>query len=371
MSGIIDPEHKPRRMREILARSKAAFAVILSLVILVGGGWFVVTQVSGKVGELGLAPDYEGPPKNDVVVAVPSGASLTDIGDLLVEKDVVKSARAFSNAVKDSPKEVSVQAGTYRLKAQMPAADALKALQNPKSLLRDFVSVPEGMRLSTQFQTISKATKIPVKELEKAAKSKELGLPDYANGKAEGFLFPNTYEYSKDTTATDLLKLMVDQYDSVTSSIDFEARAKSLDFTPLELLTIASIVEREVRPEDQAKAARVIVNRLAKDQALQLDSTVYYAVNSKSPVVTTTEADRKKRSPYNTYLNKGLPPGPISAPGRSALEAASSPAAGDWMFFVTVNLETGETRFANTFAEHEANVKLFQQWCQANPGKGC
>ncbi|MFX4273187.1 endolytic transglycosylase MltG [Propionibacteriaceae bacterium Y1685] len=371
MSGIIDPDRKPRPMREIAARSKAAFAVVLSLVILVGGGWFVVDQVSGKVSELGLAPDYEGPPKNDVVVTVPSGATLTDIGDVLVEKDVVKSAKAFSNAVKEHPEQVSIQAGTYRLKQQMPARDALKALLDPKSLLRDFVTVPEGLRLSAQIDTISKATKIPKDQLNKAVKSKNLGLPDYADGNAEGFLFPNTYEYSEETSAEELVKQMVEQYNSVTSSLDFEGRAESLEFTPLELLTIASIVEREVRrPEDQAKVARVIVNRLAQDQALQMDSTVHYAVN-KSDVVTTTDEDRKNRSPYNTYVHKGLPPGPISAPGRAALEAASSPEAGDWMFFVTVNLETGETRFAKTYDEHQANVALFQKWCQENPGKGC
>ncbi|MFW6599636.1 endolytic transglycosylase MltG [Propionibacteriaceae bacterium Y2011] len=371
MSGIIDPNHKPRPWREFGARTKSALAVLLSLAILVGGGWFVWDKTSGLIGELQLAPDFEGPGKVEVVVTVPRGAGVTEIGDLLVEENVVRSTAAFLNAVKDHPEAVNIQAGTYRMKTELPASEALEILLDPEAMLRNFVLIPEGLRVSQQFQLISERTEIPVADLEAAAKDKAaLGLPDYAPN-VEGFLFPNTYEIPEETTAADLLKQMVGQYNDVAAATSLEARADSLGVSPLELLTIASIVEREVnRAEDRPKVARVIFNRLSRDMPLQMDSTVHYAVNDYENT-TTTDEQRANKSPYNTYVHKGLPPGPISAPGRSSIEAATSPEAGDWLFFVTVNLDTGETRFADTLEEHNANVALFQQWCQANPGKGC
>lgn len=112
----------------------------------------------------------------------------------------------------------------------------------------------------------------------------------------------------------------------------------------------------------------VIMNRLEQGMPLQMDSTVHYALQDFAKV-TTTAKDREVDSPYNTYLNKGLPPGAISNPGQAALAAASAPADTDALFFVTVDLESGETRFAATLEEHNVNVAVFQQWCQANEGR--
>jgi UPF0755 protein len=139
-------------------------------------------------------------------------------------------------------------------------------------------------------------------------------------------------------------------------------------------MIVASIVEGEVSGDaDRAKVARVIENRL-KDTTgptkglLQMDSTVHYAVKKRGKAGT-TDADRQSASPYNTYRVQGLPPGPINNPGAASIAAAASPAAGSWLFFVTVNPDTGETRFATTPAEHQANVNQFNQWCRDNPGK--
>jgi len=161
---------------------------------------------------------------------------------------------------------------------------------------------------------------------------------------------------------------MVTQYKAVAKEIQLEASAKKLKRSPYEVVTVASIIEKEVnREEDRAKVARVIYNRLAKDKKLQMDSTVTYAENLKG--TTTTAKQRQSRSPYNTYRYKGLPPGPIAAPGRAALQAAAQPEKGKWLYFVTVNLDTGETKFATTKAEHDRNVAEFQAWCQANQGR--
>jgi UPF0755 protein len=134
-----------------------------------------------------------------------------------------------------------------------------------------------------------------------------------------------------------------------------------------QLLTEASIVQAEAAsPEDMAKVATVLNNRIADGMPLQLDTTVNYA-NGKSGITTTPE-DRANPSPYNTYVHAGLPPGPISNPGEDALNAVLHPTPGDWRFFVVVNPDTGETRFARTAEEHQQNVLLFQQWLRENPG---
>jgi UPF0755 protein len=133
-----------------------------------------------------------------------------------------------------------------------------------------------------------------------------------------------------------------------------------------DVLTKASIVQAEAgSTSDMGKIARVLENRLADGTPLQLDTTVNYA-NGKTGV-TTSASDRANPSPYNTYMHAGLPPGPISSPGEDALRAVLAPTPGDWRYFVVVDPDTGETLFAKTGEEHQANVKKFQQWLRANP----
>ena len=132
---------------------------------------------------------------------------------------------------------------------------------------------------------------------------------------------------------------------------------------------MASIIEREVNQEQyRAKVARVLYNRLDKGRKLELDSTVIYA--EKLTTNTTTPKDRRSKSKYNTYRYKGLPPGPISAPGRSALQAAAAPEKGKWLYFTTVNFDTGETKFANNEADFFKIQQEFQNWCRAPANQG-
>ena len=134
--------------------------------------------------------------------------------------------------------------------------------------------------------------------------------------------------------------------------------------SPHEVVIVASIVEREVNKDQyRAKVARVLYNRLDKGMKLGLDSTVIYAEKLKTN--TTTPKDRRSRSRYNTYRYKGLPPGPIAAPGKAALQAAANPEKGKWLYFVTVDFDTGETKFAQTEADFLKIQKEFQTWCQS------
>jgi UPF0755 protein len=370
VSSMLDPEVKPSPAREIVHKGKGCLAVLVAVAVLAFGGYFVWDRATGFVSTLGEVPDYPGPGKAKVTIVVPAGSSLDVIGGILIDQDVVKSTKAWDQAVRSEERAQSVQAGSYIMKTQMRAIDALRLLINPgASRVRSRFTVPEGLRLSAQVDVLAKETKIKKSSFETALKRPQnLGLPGYARNNPEGFLFPDTYELTAESTATTTMQQMVTQYKTVARDVRLEDSAKKLKRKPLEVLTVASIIEKEVnRPEDRPKVARVIYNRLAEDMKLQMDSTVTYAENLSG--TTTSAKQRKSRSPYNTYRYKGLPPGPISAPGKAALQAAAQPEAGKWLYVVTVNLDTGETKFATNNKEFRKLVAEFQAWCQANRGR--
>ncbi len=371
MTSLLDPEVKPSAAREIAHQGKGCLAVIVALGVLLFGGYFVYDKAETFMSTFGQVPDYTGAGKRPITITIPDGASLDDIGAILAAQDVVKSTKAWDKAVRQEERATSIQAGRYLMRTQIPAADALRLLINPgESQIRLQFTIREGLRLSVQIDELAKETKIKKSDYQAALKKPQtLGLPAYAKNRPEGFLFPETYELTGDATASSVLQRMVSQYKSVSGAIGLESKAKSLNRSPYDVLIVASIIEREVRnPAYRPMVARVVYNRLDKGQKLELDSTVSYAVN-KTDKVTTSDSERNSKSPYNTYRYEGLPPGPISAPGRKALEAAVNPAKGNWLYFVTVDLDTGETKFANTFKDHQQNVAEFQAWCQSHKGR--
>jgi UPF0755 protein len=156
---------------------------------------------------------------------------------------------------------------------------------------------------------------------------------------------------------------MVDRFEESADELGLKAGAADLGVSPHDVVVVASLIQAEARfDKDFAKVSRVIYNRLAKDMPLQFDSTVHYAVG-KDGSVGTSDSDRNVDSPYNTYEVTGLPPTPIDSPGAKALRAALEPAAGDWLYFVTTNPDTGETKFAESYREHLRNKAEFDQWC--------
>lgn len=378
MSNLLEPEQKkrpgePRDWNETGRHLKSALAVIVSLAVLVGGGLFAYNKIGGAVAGAFVAEDYPGPGEADVEVEVPEGSTLDEIGSILVDAEVIASTRAFNQAVQETPNANSLQAGTYTLKTKMPAREALQAMLDAGIKGGKRFLIREGLRLKEQVAELSKQTGIPEEAYNEALKNPgAYGLPVMAKGNPEGFLFPDTYEMAGNDP-NNALKQMTANFNRKAAEVQLEARAAELNRDPMDLVIVASIIESEVRrPEDRAKVARVIYNRLESNppMPLQMDSTVIYAVDRpKGTGVATTDAERANQSPYNTYVHAGLPPGPIAAPGKAALEAAANPEPGNWKFFVTVNQETGETAFADTFDEHNANVRKFQQWCQQNPGK--
>jgi UPF0755 protein len=344
--------------------------VLVAAAVVVGVAVFAAYGVlRPMVSELTASNDYPGPGAGEVQVTVDDGDSGRAIGASLQKADVVKSSKAFLDAAAEDPKSAAIQPGTYTLKKQMAARDALAVLVNPKNRSVPRVTVPEGLWATEVVALLSKATGIPVADYQAAAKNPAaLGLPASAKGNLEGYLFPSTYEFPAKATAVQQLRTMV------AKSVAELGKAGVAEADMERTMIVASIVEGEVNGDaDRAKVARVIENRLKSTGPpnfglLQMDSTVHYAVKKRGKAGT-TDADRASASPYNTYKAQGLPPGPINNPGAASIVAAATPAEGPWLFFVTVNPSTGETRFATTAAEHQVNVNLFNAWCRDNPGK--
>ena len=259
-----------------------------------------------------------------------------------------------------------VQPGFYQLKKEMAARSAVTTLISPDSRVDASISVPEGARVDQVVAQIVKRTEFSKKDVTAALENPKLGLPAAADGDPQGYLFPATYTVGPDATPLSLLQQMVKKAVEMENDLDLEGRAAALGITPHEALTVASIVEAESgRAKDSPKVARVIYNRLDVGMALQMDSTVHF-VSGKDGSVWTDSTDRDSDSPYNTYKVVGLPPGPIGNPGEEALEAALNPADGDWLYFVAVDLDTGETKFAPSLEEHNGNIAELREFCSTS-----
>lgn len=350
---------KGRRKRR---RARRGVIILAAVVLFAIGIALAYTLARPAVTALFGAKDYEGTGSGSARVLIEDGASGRDIAANLERNGVIKTARAFESALADTP-GAALQPGTYELRREMSAASALAALRDPASKVVLKVTVREGLWKREVFDLLSKASGHAVKDYESAAANPALlGLPVSAKGNVEGYLFPQTYSFEPGSSPGDQLRAMIAETIKQTAALGITEAQRP------RLLILASLIEGEAQTDaDRAKVSRVILNRLAVKQRLQLDSTVNYAVQRRS--VTTTDAERAQDNGYGTYARDGLPVAPIGNPGVSALKAALHPADGPWLFFVTVNPDTGETRFATTDTEHAANVKVFQAWCAANPGR--
>lgn len=326
---------------------------------------FVVVKL---IGFFGGAPDFKGPGRDSVQIEIVDGDSIAKIGNTLKAAGVVKSVDAFTTAASGYPDSKKISSGFYNMKLEMKAIDAVTWLLDPKSKVVSKVVIPEGKRASAIFKIISDSTGIPIADLEAvAANPTDLPLPAYANGKIEGFLFPATYDFPPNTSALVALQTMVKKYNTVVKDLGLDAAASAVGKTPYEILTIASIIEVEGHPRDFEKVSRVIYNRLALPMRLQMDSTVNYGLGKEDVVLTT--ALLKQDTPYNMYLHDGLPPTPIGNPGLASIKAALTPATGDWIYFITTNLKTQETKFTASETEFLVWKDEFLAYCDANAGE--
>lgn len=363
-----EPEDDDRRP----GKFSGPLSVMLALLVVLGVGLLLFLGGRAVVGWISdlfdPPPDYPGPGTGSVVITVEPGDTPTDVSVDLFTEDVVASQEAFIDAAKDDPRSSEMQPGAYEMQRQMAAEDALEILVDPTNRITNEVTIREGLREEDVLATFSAASGTPLGRWEEAAsKGNAIGLPNYAGGDAEGYLFPATYELEPGDSQTDTLRATTTRFKEMAEEVALVPGAEQIGMGPGEVVTIASIVQAETGPDeaDLGKIARVIYNRLAMDLPLQMDSTVAYAVGESTVFV--TEEEKAVDSPYNTYLYTGLPPGPIGNPGQAAVEAALNPTPGDWLYFVTVNLDTGETKYATTLEEHEQNVAELEQWLEENP----
>jgi UPF0755 protein len=370
---VVSRRQRRGRQRRKRRRFGSFIAVVVSLAVIGGIGYGAYTFGRELLGDwFSPAADYDGPGQGEVSVTIPSGTTVRGIGSILHEADVVASVDAFVNAAQANPAGNTIQAGDYTLMQQMRAEDAVTALlESPNVLGR--VTIPEGFRLNQIIDRLADETEFGEDEFEALLDDVEaLELPDYADGHVEGFLFPATYDLRTDTTASSLIRAMISRFNRAADDLNLIDGAGDVGLSPLQVVSVASIIQREVaRDDDMNDVAQVIYNRLSgacrahgvPEGLLQMDSTVHYAAGDNDSVFT-SEEERQVDSPYNTYRNTGIPPGPISAPGEDALSAALNPSEGDYCYFVTVNLETGETKFADTEAAHNANRAELQSYCR-------
>jgi UPF0755 protein len=324
--------------------------VVLSVVV--GALLYGALRYTGLIG----AEDYRGSGSGSVEVVIPPGATGVQIGEALEQADVVKTSEAFYQESLRDDRSAMIQPGTFRLRHHMSSGAALDALLDRANRVETNVVIPEGSRVGEIVEAIAKGSDISEQEVEDVLDHpSELGLPDDADGNPEGYLFPATYTVEAGMTAKDLLRQMVAQTLKVEQELNITERAKALDMSAEQILTVASILEYEARrDEDYPKVARVLYNRLDEDIPLQLDSTVSY-VSKRKGDVWTTSAERADPSDYNTYQHVGLPPGPIGSPGRKTIEAALNPVAGDWLYFFAD--KQGVTHFNRSFKAHVAECR--------------
>ncbi len=311
--------------------------------------------------------DYAGGGTGSATVVVSRGDTLTEIGRKLEESGVILSADSFVNAASVDDRASTIGPGKYTLKEQMSSIAALELMLDPESRADSRMVLPEGLRLEQTVAIAAESTSLPKSDFLKALQNPaQLDLPSWAKDRPEGFMFPASYDLTGEETARSLLQQLVRRFNQASAEVGIEERAGDVGLSPYQVMVVASLLQAEVAPNDFSKVARVIYNRLDQDMPLQLDSTVSYALGVTD--LQLNEEQLKTSSPYNTYIRSGLPPRPINSPGEAAIDAALSPAKGKWLYFVSVDPATKETKFAKTYerflelkAEFQANVAAADQ----------
>ncbi|MFV0495053.1 endolytic transglycosylase MltG [Mycobacterium sp.] len=353
--------------------------VVVSAVLLGSKMWH---RVSGPT------PDYTGSGERDVVIRVHDGDSTTAVGETLLENRVVSTVQVFLDAAYGNTAIASIQPGYYRVRTEIPAADAVARLTNPDNRVGKLV-VPEGRQLDDTtdiktgkvtpgiFTLISQATCtdldgdehcVSADDLRTAAAKSSpsaLRIPDWAlepvrglgedHRRIEGLIAPGTFNVDPAGSSETILAGLITDGSEEYQDAGLVEHAKSADLSPYDILVVASLVQQEASPEDFAKVARVIYNRLDEPQRLEFDSTVNYPLDERE--VATTDVARGERTPWNTYQSDGLPATAICSPSVDAVRAAESPEPGDWLYFVTIDSD-GTTLFTRDYQEHLANIEL-------------
>jgi UPF0755 protein len=312
------------------SRSKAGPTVfgILLVVAVLGAIYLIYTAAVGGDD----VRVQEGP----VDVEVVKGDTLSDVADKLEAAGVIKSAFVFKLQARYQGYGTQIQTGRYTFERGQDADVIFQKLAVGKAVPTIAVTIPEGLTLEETAQTVAKESGVSAAAFERAARQTDY---DYAFLEhpgietTEGYLYPAKYDFEKGVTARQVVDRLLGQYLIETQNLDIPGARDRLGLTEHQLVTVASLIEREAAsPREKPLVASVIYNRLDRDMPLQIDASIQYALEK--PKANLSLRDLKVDSPYNTYENKGLPPGPICSPSRESLEAALSPADTDYLYYV-------------------------------------
>jgi UPF0755 protein len=335
LNAVGPPKSKRRRKPR-----NTAGPTVLGLLLVVGvlGTIYIIyaTATGGESKQVAKGP---------VTVEVAKGDTLSGVAEKLEQAGVIENAFMFKVEAHMDGQSTEIQTGEYTFKPGEDDDEILAKLTAGEAAPILAITVPEGLDLEQTAQEVANQSGVSTAQFEEAARRAEYGygfLEDPAIKSTEGFLFPKQYEFEEGTTAAQMVTRMLEQYLLETQTLDISGAKDRLNMTEYELVTVASLIEKEAsNPEERPLVASVIYNRIRKDMPLQIDATVLYALDH--PKEELSLADLKLESPYNTYENIGLPPGPICSPSRQSLEAAINPAETDYLYYVLKS--NGEEHF--------------------------
>jgi uncharacterized YceG family protein len=330
-----------------------------ALLFAVAAAWFLFS----------LFQPFKGDGDGEVRVQIPTGATVSQIGDILEENDVIASEFFFRARVTLGGNRGDLKPGSYQLARDMSYGAAIDALSEgpPKDIIT--VTIPEG-RSRAEIAPIVEEAGLSGSYEDATRRSRAIDLRDYQAGGAkdlEGFLFPATFELKRGATAEDLVGKQLAAFEDQFATVDLR-KAKRKNLTAYDVLIIASMVEREASvAEERPLIASVIYNRLRLGMPLGIDATIRFATGNWTEPLKVSELELD--SPYNTRKYANLPPGPIGNPGLDSIKAAANPASTDYIFFVVKPCGEGEHAFAATDAEHQQNVARYEAERAAQGGR--
>ncbi|WP_133967839.1 endolytic transglycosylase MltG [Eubacterium limosum] len=341
---------------------KYKLPIVIAAVVLI-----VVIGIFAGRGFYNAMLEPTGTSTETMIVEIPDGSTIKDVGEILYDQGLIKNTMIFqSYAGRHSRGTSGMQAGNYEMNHAMSVPDIVNKMLNGDVYSGAIpVLLSEGKNINEMAQILEKhnicTSAAFISETKKLGEYKALypilsSIPDDKNRTLEGYLFPDTYEIEPGSTASDVVKKMLDRFTEVYNQ-NFMQQTTEKGKTVDEIVIMASIVELETKlPEDKANAASVFYNRIAQNMPLQSDITVDYALGKKHAVL--TEEQTKIDSPYNTYQNLGLPVGPICSPGKSSIDAAINPAQTKYLFFVA-DMDSGKLYFNETLEGHNADVQKY------------
>lgn len=366
------PRNQPSQPRRPQAGGwgKRIFAgVALAILVLSGTGIWLLwneygTRIIDYFAQEEVANFEGGGAEPSIEIVVNPGDIGETVARNLAEAGVTASFEAvYEILLQDAT--ITFQPGTYRLLTGMSADSAIAALRDPNNRVQIEILITEGVTLQRALEIISAEASLSLDSLTEAVADPTIYGINPPTGSLEGYLFPATYTFEPGATAGDIVARMVEEMKDRLES----AGVAEEDWH--ETLTLAALIQREARFEDDFyRVSRVFTNRLDVSMPLQSDATITYWTGEYGSAGT-SDADRADEgNPYNTYVRTGLPPGPISLPGELAINAALNPVEGEWLYFVSVDLRTGETVFSETYGQHLRAVEQWLSWCGESEENG-